>query len=119
MACAGGSADKSEKRHRVLLLPANRHLSSDRLPEALCRRSQAVVSRESTRRRDCRAHKVSDKWRAQEGLPTSKRRAQRSASALTCDLPFVVRPFAARPTFSSSIATGVLCNRRLTTGGRL
>ena len=39
-------------------------------------------------------NQVSDKWRAQEGLPTSQRREGRSAPALACDLPFVVRPFA-------------------------
>ena len=44
---------------------------------------------------------------------------EKSAAPLTCDSPFVARPFVARPTFSSSIGTGVLCNRRLTTGGRL
>ena len=66
MACAGGSADKSERAQRAgLLWPATRHLSLDHLPEALCRRSPAVVSRavvsnESTRRRGCGAQRRTD-----------------------------------------------------------
>ena len=80
MACAGGSADKSEKRAQgaVSALTCESPFVEDHLPEALCRRSPAVVSNESTRRRDYRAHKASGKWHAQEGLPTSQTRAQRS-----------------------------------------
>ena len=86
---AGG---KQEKRAALWL--ATRHLSLDHLPEALCRRQpDRRFKMDGHDGATPRAHKVSDKWRAQEGLPTSQRRAQRSDSALACESPFVVRPF--------------------------